>query len=84
MVIIKIKMINRENLYKKLSVENQNKMIMIVLDGLGGLPKKGKTELETAKKPNLNLLASESELGLSHPVAPGITPGSGPAHFALV
>lgn len=81
-IIIK-EMMNRENLYRKLSIENQNKMIMIVLDGLGGLPRSGKTELESAKKPNLNHLARESELGLTHAVAPGITPGSGPAHLAL-
>jgi 2,3-bisphosphoglycerate-independent phosphoglycerate mutase len=76
-------MMTRESLHKKLSIQNQNKLIMIVLDGLGGLPINGKTELESAKKPNLNHLATESELGLSHPVSLGITPGSGPAHLAL-
>jgi 2,3-bisphosphoglycerate-independent phosphoglycerate mutase len=76
-------MMTRESLHKKLSIQNQNKLIIIVLDGLGGLPINGKTELESAKKPNLNHLATESELGLSHPVSLGITPGSGPAHLAL-
>jgi 2,3-bisphosphoglycerate-independent phosphoglycerate mutase len=73
----------REELYRKISIENQNKMIMIVLDGLGGLPLQGKTELESARTPNLNHLAAQSELGLTHPISIGITPGSGPAHLAL-
>jgi 2,3-bisphosphoglycerate-independent phosphoglycerate mutase len=73
----------REELFRKISIENDKKMVLLVLDGLGGLPVKGQTELETARTPNLDLLASESELGLSHPIAPGITPGSGPAHLSL-
>jgi 2,3-bisphosphoglycerate-independent phosphoglycerate mutase len=73
----------REELYRKISIENEKKMVLLVLDGLGGLPVNGKTELETARTPNLNLLAAESELGLSHPISPGITPGSGPAHLSL-
>jgi 2,3-bisphosphoglycerate-independent phosphoglycerate mutase len=74
---------DREELFRKISIENDKKMVLLVLDGLGGLPVKGQTELETARTPNLDLLAAESELGLSHPIAPGITPGSGPAHLSL-
>jgi 2,3-bisphosphoglycerate-independent phosphoglycerate mutase len=73
----------REELFKRISIENERKMVLLVLDGLGGLPRDGRTELETACTPNLDLLAAESELGLSHPIAPGVTPGSGPAHLSL-
>jgi len=73
----------REELFRKISIENDKKLVLLVLDGLGGLPVNGRTELETAQTPNLDLLAAESELGLSHPIAPGITPGSGPAHLSL-
>lgn len=58
---------------------------MLVLDGLGGLPslETGKTELEAAKTPNLDKLASKGVCGLSDPVGSGITPGSAPGHAAL-
>ncbi|MBI2935368.1 MAG: 2,3-bisphosphoglycerate-independent phosphoglycerate mutase [Chloroflexi bacterium] len=58
---------------------------MLVVDGLGGLPHPdtGKSELEMARIPNLDRLASESACGLITPVLPGIAPGSGPGHLAL-
>jgi 2,3-bisphosphoglycerate-independent phosphoglycerate mutase len=73
------------SLLKQLVVPAQTKIAMIVMDGLGGLPKEpgGKTELESAKKPNLDSLAARSILGLADPVAPGITPGSGPGHLGI-
>ena len=64
---------------------NQTKIIMLVIDGLGGLrdPKTGRSELEVAYLPNLDQLAQDSACGLSIPVSEGITPGSGPGHLAL-
>ena len=68
-----------------LVVKNQSKIIFLIMDGLGGLPKPGghETELETARTPHLDALAKKSVCGLLDPVGYGITPGSGPAHFSL-
>jgi 2,3-bisphosphoglycerate-independent phosphoglycerate mutase len=61
------------------------KIVLLVADGLGGLPSEpgGKTELETADTPHLDAMAREGISGLSCPVLPGITPGSGPGHLGL-
>ncbi|MDR1383023.1 MAG: 2,3-bisphosphoglycerate-independent phosphoglycerate mutase [Planctomycetaceae bacterium] len=68
-----------------LAEKNNNKIIMVVSDGIGGLPLTpgGKTELETANTPNLDALAKVGVQGLSQPILPGITPGSGPGHLGL-
>ena len=65
--------------------ETPSKIVLLLIDGLGGIPHpaSGKTELESARKPNLDALAGKSTLGLLQPVGPGITPGSAPGHFGL-
>jgi 2,3-bisphosphoglycerate-independent phosphoglycerate mutase len=73
------------NLMRELSVETESKIVLLVVDGLGGLPMEpgGATELEAANTPNLDALATRSDLGLSRPVAAGVSPGSGPGHLGL-
>ena len=72
-------------LVRELAEKNASKIVMLVADGLGGLPMEpgGKTELETASTPNLDRLAARGTSGSSVPVLPGITPGSGPGHLGL-
>jgi 2,3-bisphosphoglycerate-independent phosphoglycerate mutase len=74
-----------QDLLKELRQETPSKIVLLVADGLGGLPMTpgGKTELESARTPNLDALVREGTCGLSLPVLPGITPGSGPGHLAL-
>tara|TARA_B100000315_G_scaffold231761_1_gene243351 strand:- start:5416 stop:6621 length:1206 start_codon:yes stop_codon:yes gene_type:complete len=76
---------SHQSITKGLALKTDSKIVFIVLDGVGGHPltPTGKTELETARTPNLDKLASRSILGLSNPIAPGITPGSGPGHLGL-
>ena len=78
-------MLSNLDLMKELSIVTSSKIVMLVIDGLGGLPdpKTGRTELEVARIPNLDAMAAGGVCGLSDPVAPGITPGSGPGHLAL-
>ena len=73
------------DLIRELAEKNGSKIVMLVADGLGGLPMEphGRTELETANTPNLDALARRGTSGLSVPVLPGITPGSGPGHLGL-
>ncbi|MBI4689556.1 MAG: 2,3-bisphosphoglycerate-independent phosphoglycerate mutase [Nitrospirae bacterium] len=72
-----------QDIIKGIIQKNNSKIMMVVLDGLGGLPVHGKSELEVADTPNLDMLARNSACGLHIPVSPGITPGSGPGHLAL-
>jgi len=73
------------DLIRELHVDADTKVVLLVMDGLGGLPltEDGMTELEQAHTPNLDKLAARSLCGLSMPVAPGIEPGSGPGHLSL-
>ena len=73
------------DLTRELQESNGSKIVLVVADGLGGLPLEPGTgtELETAYTPNLDALARTGVCGLSIPVLPGITPGSGPGHLGL-
>lgn len=70
---------------KMLSQKTDSKIVLLVMDGLGGIrtQDRPKTELELANIPNLNSLAKKSLCGRIMPVSYGVTPGSGPAHFSL-
>ena len=72
-------------LTRTLHTRNDSKIVMMVADGLGGLPMEpgGPTELEAAATPHLDSLASRGVQGASIPVLPGISPGSGPGHLGL-
>ena len=73
------------DLVRDLREPADTKIVLLVADGLGGLPLEpgGLTELETAKTPNLDACVRDGVCGLSLPVLPGITPGSGPGHLGL-
>ena len=74
-----------QELVRSLKTTNKSKIVMLVADGLGGLPIEpgGPTELEAANTPNLDALAKRGVLGSMVPIKPGITPGSGPGHLGL-
>src|SRR5215468_3902837 len=76
---------NMHELIRELREPNPSKIVLLVADGLGGLPLEpgGKTELEAARTPHLDACARDGVCGLSIPVLPGITPGSGPGHLGL-
>src|SRR5947209_7861180 len=76
---------NIHHLIRDLRENNSSKIVLVVADGLGGLPVEmgGKTELESARTPNLDACVREGVCGLTIPVLPGITPGSGPGHLGL-
>jgi len=74
---------NWEDIAKELSNQTDSKIVLLVIDGLGGLPVQGRTELETAQTHHLDRLAMRGCCGLTDPVFMGLTPGSGPAHLAL-
>ncbi|MBI1177675.1 2,3-bisphosphoglycerate-independent phosphoglycerate mutase [bacterium] len=77
---------NLDSLYSELTLSTKKKLVLLVLDGLGDLatPEQGSlTPLESALTPNLDKLSKVSAQGRMIPVAPGITPGSGPGHLAL-
>jgi 2,3-bisphosphoglycerate-independent phosphoglycerate mutase len=76
---------NSLDLLSQLQRPSTGKIILLVLDGLGGLPMPAgeSTELEAAATPNLDRLAAEGATGQTIPISYGVTPGSGPAHLAL-
>jgi len=77
---------NLDTLYSELTLKTEAKLALIVLDGVGDIATREQrylTPLEAAKTPNLDLLSKDSAQGRMLPVAPGITPGSGPGHLAL-
>ena len=78
---------NLDAQYSELTLKTKAKLVLVVLDGLGDIATKEQnylTPLEAARTPNLDQIAKDSAQGRMIPVAPGITPGSGPGHLGLV
>lgn len=77
---------NLDTLYSELTIKSDAKLALVVLDGLGDIATGGpdsSTPLEAASTPNLDALTQNAAQGRMIPVAPGITPGSGPGHLSL-
>lgn len=76
---------DRLSLVQSLAIPNTTRILLLIMDGLGGLPMEegGPTELEAANTPHLDALAARGICGMSLPIAQGLTPGSGPGHLAL-
>jgi len=72
-----------EAVIRSLTVKTPSKIVLLVMDGVGGLRVNGKTELEAAHTPHLDELAARSICGVADPISPGITPGSGPGHLGM-
>jgi len=74
-----------QGLVESLAVKNNSKIVLLVFDVLGGVQfgPNSLTELHQAHTPNLDAMSKKSICGLMHPISPGITPGSEPAHFSL-
>jgi 2,3-bisphosphoglycerate-independent phosphoglycerate mutase len=77
--------VNLLDVYRSIKKRPEGKIVLVVFDGLGGLPREvfGPTELEAAHTPHLDALVSAGCCGLLDNVLPGLTPGSGPAHLGL-
>lgn len=73
----------KDDILRPLLKTGGGKIVLLVMDGLGGLPIEGHTELETARTPQMDALAAEGICGLHQPIGTGIIPGSGPSHLAL-
>src|SRR5512139_1046675 len=77
---------NLDTLYSELTLKTNSKLALLVMDGLGDVATREQgylTPLEAARTPNLDELSKDSAQGRMIPVAPGITPGSGPGHLGL-
>ena len=77
---------NLDALYSELTLKTKTKLALLVLDGLGDVATREQgylTPLEAAGTPNLDALSKDSAQGRMIPVAPGLTPGSGPGHLGL-
>ena len=72
-----------EAVIRSLTIKTPSKIVLLVMDGIGGLRVDGKTELEAASTPHLDELTSRSICGVADPISPGITPGSGPGHLGM-